>query len=160
MAVTTIELENDKKIVLDSSAGWLYKYRHEFGEDILPRLMPALEAICDTVLSVASKLENVTGDDWKDIAAALDHDTVEQIALDLMMFDSTTVLNMVWAMAKNHDNTIPGPEEWINTFDAFPLDLILPAVWKSVVESCVSSKNRAGLLRIGQAVTKPTTTNQ
>ena len=62
--------------------------------------------------------------------------------------------NIFWSMAYNKDNSIPAPEEYINSFEKFPVDEVVPELLKAIIESSVSSKNAQRLLqRIEQVST-------
>lgn len=50
-------------------------------------------------------------------------------------------------MAKNADNSIPGPLEWMNSFEIVPLDEVFMPVIYFIVDSCVSKKKAQGLMK-------------
>ena len=44
MAIAEIKINKDKTLKIDSSVGWIIKYREQFGRDILPELLPLISA--------------------------------------------------------------------------------------------------------------------
>lgn len=56
-----------------------------------------------------------------------------------------TFLNMAYIMAKQADPEIPNdPEEWLDSFEVFPINIILPEVvmlWKDSNASIAEQKN-------------------
>ena len=40
------------------------------------------------------------------------------------------VFNLVWALAKNADKDIPDPDAWLDSFENFPLDEVMPVVFE------------------------------
>ena len=141
--IKTIEFEG-QKVELNTSAGWLFVYRNRFGHDIFPDLMPIIESI---VGAIATMLENgeaeVTPDGIKNL---MNDDTITDAFIKLAGMEITTVYQVLWAMAYNADKSIGGPEEFFNSFETFPLDVIIPELFTAIVESSVSSKNGERLL--------------
>ena len=141
--IKTIEFEG-QKVELNTSAGWLFVYRNRFGHDIFPDLMPIIESI---VGAIATMLENgeaeVTPDGIKNL---MNDDTITDAFIKLAGMEITTIYQVLWAMAYNADKTIGGPEDFFNSFEKFPLDVIIPELFTAIVESSVSSKNGERLL--------------
>ena len=54
-------------------------------------------------------------------------------------------LNIVWAMAKNADDSVPEPKKWFNQFEVFPMDELVPAVGELLYKGMISSKNSTRL---------------
>lgn len=135
----------DQQVELSGSAGWLYTYRSQFGHDILPDLMPIIESALEVIIKILGEVE---GDklEVRHIINAIDDDTLVSIIIDLSGMETTTMLNIFWAMAKKADKTIESPEDYFDRFDVFPLDEILPEMFGLIVESSISSKNVTRLL--------------
>ncbi|WP_409229197.1 hypothetical protein [Gudongella sp. SC589] len=101
-----------RQVKFKSTAAYLLKYKAQFGRDAIQDLVKVLE-------SVDSKTKEI-----KDISA-----------LDLGVF-----YDMVWALAKQADPTIPPPMEWLDGFDTFPLlDKENFPVWLEMIQSSFSS---------------------
>lgn len=155
MAVQTIKLGKEQVLNLDSSIGWLLKYREQFGRDILPDLLPLLTAGVDFAISTAAGLEGGKVS-MKDLVENLDKDAVESIMMDIAMLESTTVINIIWALNANYkkrnEEDVQSPEVWAETMDYFPLDLIIPKALKLIMESTVSTKNLKRLHSLGETI--------
>ena len=127
----TIKLEDKKKFKINTSWNWAYIYQEYFGHDIIPDLVPAI----DSFIKVFTQIVN--GED------------TDEEGLDLYGLEVTTMTNLIWALAKNADDDIPEVREWLDSFDKFPLDIIVPQVIEALTGSMISTK-KAELLR-GQA---------
>ena len=136
--IKTINIEG-QPVEINSSLGWLFCYREQFGHDILPDLLPLLDA------ALSALAEIYDGDEDINIFEKLDEETVNRIIVALSSLEVLTVANILWAMAKNAGET-KRPEEWLNDFDVFPLDTVVPEMVKAIVNSSLSSKNSKRLL--------------
>lgn len=125
-------------VELNSSAGWFYDYREEFGHDIMPDLLPVLEALLGTL----AELQESAGEEL-----VLNDDVVGKIIDALATAEITTIFNITWAMAHNADEKIESPRKWMNNFDNFPVDEVVPQLVTLILESSVSSKNATSLLQ-------------
>ena len=130
---STIKLEGKKNIKINTSWNWAYIYQDYFGHDIIPDLVPVIDTFIETMTAL------LNGDDVR-----------EDISDKLYGMEVTTVTNIIWALAKNADDSIPDVREWLDGFDRFPLDIILPEVLQTLAESMVSTK-KAELLRAEMA---------
>lgn len=128
-------------VKINSSAGWLYIYREQFGRDILPDLMPVLEgileALADMTAEEVSELKDVK--DTKDIV--LNASVISDALIKLAGLEVVTMFNIFWAMAKNENQKVKDPLEFINSFDSMPLDVLVPELGMALIDSCISSKN-------------------
>lgn len=140
--IKTITLEGGKELVLSNNIGWLMVYRDQFGHDIVPSLIPVLNAGIDLALNI---YQATGGKLDKDTIANIDADDMETALYKLAGFESVDLLNIVWAMARNADDTIPEPRKWFNQFEVFPLDEILPAVFDLLYRGMISTKNSSRL---------------
>lgn len=133
----TIKIDDEQKFEINSSSGWLYAYQEQFGHDVLPVLLPAAEALLQTM---ADLMKDSKSDNVADILAAADEDTISNAFITLSGMQLTTVTNIVWAMAKNANDSIESPREWLNSFDVFPWDIVVPQVLGAALEACISKK--------------------
>ena len=141
--IKTIEFEG-QKVELNTSAGWLFAYKNRFGHDIFPDLMPIIESV---VGAIATMLENGEAEVTPDgIKKLMNDDTITDAFIKLAGMEITTVYQVLWAMAYNADKSIGGPEDFFNSFEKFPLDVVIPELFTAIVESSVSSKNGERLL--------------
>ena len=133
----TIKIDDEQKFEINSSSGWLYAYQEQFGHDVLPVLLPAAEALLQTM---ADLMKDSKPDNVADILAAADEETISNAFITLSGMQLTTVTNIVWSMAKNANDSIESPREWLNSFDVFPWDIVVPQVLSAALEACISKK--------------------
>ena len=146
MATKQITINENCKINMDSSIGWLLIYRENFGRDILPDILPMISAAIDLIAGGIDERGEVT---IASLVENMDSDTVANAMIQLSGLEITTVINVVWALAKNYakknGETLEPVDIWADQFDEFPLDVIVPAAVKLIVTSSVSSKNLRSL---------------
>lgn len=149
-----IKLDTKRAIDVDTSLNWLWIYRQQFGRDILPDLLPAIEAGWKIVGATLEKAQSAKLNTGTVIEAAFDPDVTNEIFTSLYGLELTTFLQVVWAMAKNADDSVPlSADAWLKSFDSFPLDAVIPQTVNLITKSCISSKNLKRL----QAITKKVT---
>lgn len=150
--IKTVQFEGHS-LEINTSGGWFFVYKDYFGHDILPDILPALESMLQMAVSIAGKVS--PGEtDVKDILKALDEDTLEEVFMRMAGAEITTVMQIVWAMAKNADTGVESPREFFNRYDAMPWDEVGQEVFKALLESNVSSKNVKSLLASLKTKTK------
>lgn len=132
----------DQSVELNSSAGWFYDYREQFGHDILPDLLPILDGLLGSLAELGGDVEELVLTE-----EVLTDEIVDKIIDALATAEVTTIFNITWAMAHNADDKIASPKEWVNSFDNFPVDEIVPQIIRMTLESSVSSKNVKSLLQ-------------
>lgn len=139
--IKKIKVAEDATIEINSNSGWLYTYKENFGHDILAILMPGIEAGLKAAGHVAQGLPMDRGEyDIKDIMAALDDDTIGEVFISLAGLEITTLYNMIWALAKNADESIPDPKTWFNSFECFYIDDVAPKCLAEVVRASAQKK--------------------
>lgn len=148
--IRTIQLENHP-VEVDSSMGWLYVYQRQFGHDILPDIMPLAEAVIaglgDILTAVTESEDGEKTVSAESLLALLNADSIVDMFIKLSGMELTTILNIFWAMAKNADPALPGPDKFANSFDRMPLmDELAPALFYIIIDSSASSKNASSLL--------------
>lgn len=142
--IKTVQFEGHS-LEINTSGGWFFVYKDYFGHDIMPDIMPALETMLQMAVNIAGKVDPGERDAHQ-ILAALDEDVLEEIFTKMAGAQLTTVMQIVWAMARNADESTPGPREFFNKYDTFPWDTAGPEVFKALLESNISSKNVKSLL--------------
>lgn len=150
-----------KRIEVNASLGWLYEFRDRFGHDILPVLMPAVESVLAAIAGVLEDTGRPLADSKGEInaevlAAAFNNESLVDAFIKLSGMEVKTVTDIFWALAKNADDSIPGPKEFLNSFEVFPMDQILPGMLSVIVESSVSSKKAKRLLTQIETATNKT----
>lgn len=142
--IKEINISENEKIKLNASLGWVLRYRAQFGHDILPDLLPMLES---GLVLVGGAMDESGELEWRKL---LDFDNVSSAMISFAGAEFTTALNIIWAMAKNADESIPAPFDWANQFENFPLDKIIPEVLDALISTVVSEKNRKRLGKLAK----------
>ncbi len=140
--IKKVTIAKGQSIELSSSLGWLIIYREQFGHDILPDLMPLIES------GLTASIKLLQGGDAGNLLENIDDEILTDAFINLSGLEFTTIIQVIWAMAKKADPGIEGPEDYFDQFERFPLDLVIPAAVKMIVDSMVSSKNAKRLWMI------------
>lgn len=98
-----------RDVKLKATAGFMYRYKSQFGREYLADMIEFEEAA-----KKAAKEKNVTN--------------------KMKYYNFNTMYNIIWALAKTADDTIPPPQEWLDTFDTFPIFQIFGEV-KELLDS-------------------------
>lgn len=141
--IKTIQID-DRSVEINTSAGWFYEYRENFGHDILPDIMPILESVLNATASVLSESGGKFNE--KEILKAMNNELLVDAFIKMAGLEIITMYNIFWAMAKNANRKIEQPRDYFNDFDVFPMDEILPQMFVGIVDSSISSKNAKSLL--------------
>lgn len=136
----TIKIDKDTSLRLTNNVGWCMIYKDQFGRDIVPMIIPVLNAGIDLTVEI-SKIVNDTGVDAMEIMKRLDSDTIRDALFDAAGLEFVDFINVIWSMAKAADENIEEPREWVKQFNSFPLDVILPQVFTMVTQGMLSTKN-------------------
>ncbi|WP_425539446.1 hypothetical protein [Microaceticoccus formicicus] len=123
-----------KDVKFKVSASFAYRYKAQFGSDIMQKLMPLLKGI---VPLLAVDFDKLDIKDRKQMQVILDLITTSDLAND---FELVEIYNLIWVMAKTADTEIPEPMEWLDGFDEFPLAEIVPPLIELLVPSLFSTK--------------------
>lgn len=102
-----------KEIKFKATAGLPIRYRNAFGTEYLGDLQKAG--------LTAKNLQEIAVKSNKDGTDSL---TVEEIN-NLSNIDISVFYQIAWAMAKTADNTIPPLLDWLDSFDNFPIAVII-----------------------------------
>lgn len=132
-------------VELNSSMGWFLIYKEQFGHDILPDLMPAIDAVFGLTIDLIGDL-NRDRIGLDEILRKLDKDMVSEALATASGLGATTMVQILWSLAKNANPDIPGPLKWINSFETIPLDEVFMPVINLIFDSCVSKKKAHSLL--------------
>lgn len=149
--IKTIKIEN-KEVRLDNNIGWALIYRDQFGHDIVSALMPMMAGAMDVVSGIISETEGKKEVTLETILKMADGETFLNAMVHIGSFEFVDFVNITWSLAKNADDSIPEPKEWIKEFDSFPVDVIAPAVFKLIFKGLISSKNLKRLNSLKKAV--------
>lgn len=130
-----------KSVRLNNNIGWAMEYKSQFGQDIIPVLMPLLAGSLDIITGILNATGKTEEIDGIDILRTVDGDTLIDAMAHLSALEFVDFINITWALAKCADDEIPEPKEWVKEFDTFPVDTIAPAVFDLIAKGVISSKN-------------------
>lgn len=139
--IKEIKINDNQTIKINTNIGWLFKYRSQFGHDILSDLLPIAESVMDMI--------NI--DDDNNVVANMEN--IGDALISIVGMESVTVINIVWALAANADPSIGTPEEWVSGLENFPLDVIVPECGSAILDSLVSTKNLKRLASLKNKMT-------
>jgi len=128
------------ELVLDNNIGWMLAYREQFGRDIVPALVPVLNAGIDIAFGVIQAM-NPGEKAGIETLKAVDPDALHDAILQASAIEAVDLINITWALAKAADDDIREPKEWVKQFEGFPLDVVGGAVFDLVFKSMISTKN-------------------
>lgn len=146
-------------VKLNNNIGWLRAYRSQFGNDILPSIMPLVATLLD-VMGAMLDDDGSTNISVASLIKAADSDKMLDAVIHASTFEAVEIVNITWALAKCANDDIDDPETWEKQFDVFPLDTVVPAIWKLVIEGLVSSKNLKRLDDLKKKLQPITETNK
>jgi len=129
---------------LNNNIGWSMAYRDQFGQDIIPVIMPMIASGLDIITGLLNSTEDtdeIKGIKGADILKQIDGDTLIDAMAHLSALEFVDLINITWALAKCADDEIPEPKEWVKQFDTFPVDIVAPAVFELIGKGLISSKN-------------------
>lgn len=144
-----IKIDSKNSLKLNNNVGWLFIYKDQFGRDIVPTLVPVLNAGIDLVFGI---YKETGGKFTKDSIMQIDTDALTDALIQATAIEATDLINITWALAKNADEDIPEPREWVRQFDTFPVDVIAPEVFKMLFKGMVSTKNSRRLQNLFESL--------
>lgn len=138
-----ISIDNDTEIKVSNNISWLFAYRSQFERDIVPVLVPALNA----AIEIFKEVKEEVGDDGLTLDAIkrIPTEDLQSAVIELSGLELVDIIGIVWAMAKAADRNIAPPEVWVQQFEVFPLDIIIPEVIGLAAKGLFSSKNLTSL---------------
>ena len=136
----TIQI-GEKDVRLNNNIGWTFIYRDQFGQDIIPTLMPLLASILDLFAGAVKSVGRTDNLGMDDMADLIQSDMTMEALVKLSSLEFVDFINLTWALAKNADSSIQEPKIWVRQFDEFPVDVIAPELFRMVLSGVVSSKN-------------------
>ena len=145
--VKTIELREGLQITLANDSLWFEEYRDQFGQDILPTIMPLILAVGNSISALAEEAGSLDEIDQDTFVRMLGSEALLDIGLRFSAFEITDIMHIMWAMAKTYDEDIEDPKAWQRKLagpehEALPIvDVIIPALAELVVKGVVGSKN-------------------
>ena len=116
----------DKEVTLRATAGILTMYRAQFNRDGLKDIM-AFSNNMNKSLNDAKKLALEQGGEYTSY-------------IDMTVIDTDLIVNLTWTMAKKANSSIPPVDDWLDTFDTFPINEVLAPVFELIMGTMFSSK--------------------
>lgn len=154
----TVQIGN-KEVHLSNNIGWAIDYRDQFGQDIIPTLLPMVAAALDLIKGLLEEVEDTNNLEWRDILKLIDGDTLFDALIHLGGLEFRDFINITWAMAKCADDSIPEPRAWVKEFEVFPVDELAPTVFDLIFKGVVSSKNLTRLKDVKKSLQPMTDSN-
>lgn len=154
----TVQIGN-KEVRLSNNIGWAIDYRDQFGQDIIPTLLPMVAAALDLIKGLLEEVEDTNNLEWRDILKLIDGDTLFDALIHLGGLEFRDFINITWAMAKCADESIPEPRTWVKEFEVFPVDELAPTVFDLIFKGVVSSKNLTRLKDVKKSLQPMTDSN-
>lgn len=145
----------NKEVRLSNNIGWTIIYRDQFGHDIVSSLTPMLASAVDLISGFLSEFKPGQEVTAYDVIKKVDGDVLLDAVVHLSGVELVDIINIIWAMAKTVDESIPEPRRWVTQFDEFPLDTILPDVAKLLFSGLVSRKNLERLTGLTGRMSQP-----
>ena len=145
--VKTIELREGLQITLANDSLWMEEYRDQFGQDILPVLMPLILAVGNSISALAEEAGSLDEIDQDAFIRMLGSESLLDIGLRFASFELTDIMHIMWAMAKAYDGDIEDPKAWQRKLagpehESLPIaDVIVPAIAELVVKGEKKKKN-------------------
>lgn len=145
--VKTIQLREGLEITLANDSLWFEEYRDQFGQDILPTLMPLILAVGNSISALAEEAGSLEEIDKDAFIRVLGSESMLDVGLRFSSFEISDIMHIMWAMAKAYDPNIEDPKAWQRKLagpdhESLPIaDVIVPALAELVVKGVVSSKN-------------------
>lgn len=119
----TLIIDN-KEVVFSFNASFAYKFKAQFGYDILTKVMPVIS-------DVLKGFEDIK--DIEDIKIYEMGNILEYV----YSLEFVDVQNLIWTFAKCNDDSIAEPEIWYSKFEEFELfevlKELLPVFFKSII---------------------------
>ena len=131
----------NKDVKLSNNISWAIIYRNQFGQDIIPSLMPMVAGALDIVSGIFAESDEEGKINLENIAKMADGESLINAVIHLGGMEFVDFINLTWALAKSADESIPDPMTWVKGFESFALDDIAPTVAELILKGVVSSKN-------------------
>lgn len=118
-----------RDVKFKASASFVYRYKQQFGKDLLTLVMPLIKSAID-----ALNIFYVMPSKETDMEALLSEVNISSAIEKMELVD---LFNVIWVMAKTANKDIADPVEWYDEFDVFPvfdvarelMDIFLPSLF-------------------------------
>lgn len=149
--LTEIKYNGDDGIQVKLTLGAARIYQAQFNRDLFTDLYDLAVEINSRAIDKAMKsvklnrgIEKMTAEQiTENIIANIDvADILVEKPMTLEQCDRA--VNVIWAFAKNADSTIPLADKWIDTFDVFPIRVLINQLfdnWTAAQNGTIELKN-------------------
>lgn len=114
---------DDRDVKFKCSASFVYRYKAQFGKDVLKTIMPLIKGVIPLIGQEKIETESIV-----------------EILQGSSDFELTDVYNIVWVLAKTADNDIPEPAVWYDEFETFPLVEVITELIEILIPSLLTTK--------------------
>lgn len=141
----------DVEVRMSNNIGWAMAYRSQFGHDIMPTIIPLVASVVDLVKGFLSASDDgeITVSQMLDLT---EDESFYNALIHLSGFEVVDLINITWSLCKCADKSIDPPEVWIEQFEVFPVDELVPIVFELITSGIVSSKNLERLKSLREKV--------
>ena len=131
----------DKDVKVSNNVSWALEYRDQFGKDVVQDHVPMIAAFTEALAPLVINADGKRKITVAEILEGLQGNTIDILVPLTQAELMTTIINVTWAMAKAADEDIDPPKKWAKQFDTFPLDVVVPKIYRLMSKCFVSSKN-------------------
>lgn len=109
---------DEKPVQLKSTGGTALRYKAQFGKDYFAEILKLYP------------LANLQGKDFSELSIE-----------DMKQLDFEVFYNLTWVLAKTANPSIPDPITWLDQFETFPIEDVMPQL-QDIIEATMSSKKK------------------
>lgn len=113
-----------KAVGFESTAAFMIKYKKQFGKNALKEIAE----LANTIQKIKKKAKKENLDQETETLEMLEH------------LDMEVLYNLIWVFAYTADRSIPCLEDWLDSFEDFPLAEVLETVTELLTASFSSKK--------------------
>lgn len=119
-----------RDVKFKASASFIYRYKQQFGKDLLTLVMPLIKSAIDAL----NRFYAMQSNKQVDINTLI---TDLNLSGAIEKLEIVDLFNIIWVMAKTANRDIADPVEWYDEFDVFPvfdvarelMDIFLPSLF-------------------------------
>lgn len=145
--IKTIKLREGLELTMTNDSLWMEEYRDQFGQDILPVIMPLILSLSSSISALAEEAGDLNKIDQDAVVRVLGSESMLDIGIRLAQLELTDVHRIMWAMTKAYDENIPDLRAWLRELagpehESLPIvDVCIPAIAELAVKGVITEKN-------------------
>ena len=170
--ITWMDGSEERSLELDNTFTWMVYYKEAFGHDIVPDLAPILNTIIKGFFAVFSAVDikkivdaattKQKGKSETDRAAAImdeimhkvDPIDLTDVVYEATAIEGTTMLQIMWALAKCADDSVGDFTEWTRTTSGMTPDTLVMEIFDLVLKGWITENPL--VKRLLTTMTEPT----